>query len=62
MVWGWDVNVHLPLRHACDATSGMGRGGGENKASLPAKRCLTSWTEKERTATKIALSLWRCVN
>ena len=25
---GWDVNVHLHLRHACDATPRMGWGGG----------------------------------
>ena len=25
---GWNVNVHLHLRHACDATPGMGWGGG----------------------------------
>ena len=29
MGWGWVVNVHLHLCHACDATSGMGWGGGE---------------------------------
>ena len=28
MGWGWDVNVHLCLRHACDATPGIGWGGG----------------------------------
>ena len=25
---GWDVNVHLHVRHACDGTSGLGWGRG----------------------------------
>ena len=61
MGWGWDVNVHLHLRHACDATPGMGWGGGEMLTRKQRKSSCKTLLDilgrkRKKTATKVALT------